>query len=84
MLITQTGKFQKFEFQTLAGILSNTGRSKSTKSEFTVLITVLVRSKPVAMLLDGASIDSSAPSPDPSQEKWRGNEFCTQDPLSSS
>jgi hypothetical protein len=36
MLITQTGKFQKFKFQVLAGISSNTGREKSNEIEFTV------------------------------------------------
>jgi hypothetical protein len=36
MLITQSGKFQKFEFQTLAGIWSNTGREKSNQIKFTV------------------------------------------------
>jgi hypothetical protein len=35
MLITQSGKFQKFKFQTLAGISSNTGREKSKQIEFT-------------------------------------------------
>jgi hypothetical protein len=43
--------------------------------------TVLARSRAVAMLLDGASIDSSAPSPDPSQEKRREDEMCAQGPL---
>jgi hypothetical protein len=33
------------------------------------------------MLLDGASIDSSSPSPDPSQEKRREAEVCAQGPL---
>jgi hypothetical protein len=37
--------------------------------------TVLARSSAVAMLLDGASIDSSAPSPDPSHEKRREEEM---------
>jgi hypothetical protein len=36
MLITQSGKFQKFKFKTLAGISSNTGREKSKQIEFTV------------------------------------------------
>jgi hypothetical protein len=76
MLITQTGNFQKFEFKSLAGISSNTGRENQTKSEFTMVITVLARSSAVAMLLDGASIEPSAPSPDPSHEKRREEEMC--------
>jgi hypothetical protein len=36
MLITQSGKFQKFKFQTLAGISSNTGRKKSNQIDSTV------------------------------------------------
>jgi hypothetical protein len=80
MLITQSGKFQKFEFQTLAGISSNTGRQESNQIEFTVGCTVLARSRTVAMLLDDASIAPSAPSPDPSREKGRRGEGSTPDP----
>jgi hypothetical protein len=36
MLITQGGKFQKFKFKLLAGILSNTGRQESNQIEFTM------------------------------------------------
>jgi hypothetical protein len=35
MLITQSGKFQKFKFKVLAGISSNTGREESNQIEFT-------------------------------------------------
>jgi hypothetical protein len=81
MLITQTGKFQKFKFQTLAGISSNTGRSKSNQIKFYWCCTVRARPSAVAMLLGISTVDSSAPSPDPSQEKRRGDEFCTPGPL---
>jgi hypothetical protein len=43
--------------------------------------TVRARPGTAAMLLDGASIDSSSLSPDPSQEKRRDGEVCTQGPL---
>jgi hypothetical protein len=36
MMITQSGSFQKFEFQTLAGISSNTGREKSNQIDSTM------------------------------------------------
>jgi hypothetical protein len=81
MLITQTRNFQKFEFQTLAGISSNTGRGRSNQIEFTVLITVLVRSTLVAMLLGISTVDASPLSPDPSQEKQREDEVFAQGPL---
>jgi hypothetical protein len=81
MMTTQTGKFQKFEFQTLAGISSNTGRSKLNQIEFYWCCTVLARPSAVAMPIGISTVDSSAPSPDPSQEKRRGDEFCAQGPL---
>jgi hypothetical protein len=81
MLITQSGKFQKFEFKLLANISSSTWRIKIGKILITVSFTVLARSNPVAMLLDGASVDSSAPCPNPSHEKRREEENCAQGPL---
>jgi hypothetical protein len=71
MLITQSGKFQKFKFQTLAGISSNTGRHKSKQIEFTVSCTVLPRPNPVAMLLGDATVDASPLCPDPSHGRGR-------------
>jgi hypothetical protein len=62
-MITQTGNFQKFEFQTLAGILSDTGRRNQTKSWVTVKITVRARLGTVAMLLDDATVEPSTLSP---------------------
>jgi hypothetical protein len=81
MLITQSGKFQKFKFQTLAGISSNTGRWKSNQNQFYCGCTVLVRSTPVAMLLGISTVEPSFPSPDPSREKGRKEEKRAQDPL---
>jgi hypothetical protein len=43
--------------------------------------TVLARSSAVAMLLGISTVDPSAPSPDPSQEKRREGEVCAQGPL---
>jgi hypothetical protein len=43
MWITQSGKFQKFEFETLAGISSNTWQTKIGKIVITVKITAPVR-----------------------------------------
>jgi hypothetical protein len=70
MLITQSGNFQKFKFETLAGISSNTLQMKIEQIRATVKITVLVRSPPVAMLLDTSAVDPSAPCPDPSRTTW--------------
>jgi hypothetical protein len=81
MLISQSGKFQKFKFKTLAGISSNTGRHKSKQIEFTVGCTVLARSRTVAILLDDATVEPSAPCPVPSHEKGRDEEKCAQGPL---
>jgi hypothetical protein len=84
MMITQTGKFQKFEFQTLAGISSNTGRSKSNQILSYWCCTVRARLSTVAMLLDDATVEPSFPSPDPSREKRREEEKRTQGPLPAS
>jgi hypothetical protein len=80
MLITQSEKFQKFEFEFLVGIMSNTWQTKIEKIEFTVLITVAVRLNPVAMLVDDAAVEPSPLCPDPSREKWREEEERAQDP----
>jgi hypothetical protein len=72
MLITQSGKFQNFEFESLAGIASNTWQTKSSQIEFTVKITIAVRPVTVAMLLDGATVEPNPLCPDPSREKGRG------------
>jgi hypothetical protein len=71
MLITQTGNFQNFEFESLAGISSNTWQTKIGKIVITVRITAPVRLMPVAMLVDDAAVDPSPLFPDPSREKWR-------------
>jgi hypothetical protein len=80
MLITQSGIFQNFEFKILAGNSSNTWQMKSSQIEATVKITVLARPNPVAMLLDDAAVEPSAPCPDPSREKGRRRGGSTQDP----
>jgi hypothetical protein len=80
MLITQSGNFQIFEFEILAGNSSNTWRMKIEQILITVKITVLARSNPVAMLLDDATVEPSAPCPDPSHEKGRRRGGSTQDP----
>jgi hypothetical protein len=80
MWITQSGKFQKFDFESLAGIASNTSQTKIEQIEFTVKITVAVRLMPVAMLLDDAAIEPSSLCPDPSREKRRKRADITQDP----
>jgi hypothetical protein len=81
MLITQIENFQKFKFQVLAGISSNTSREKSNQILIHWCCTVLARPRTVAMLLGDAAVEPSAPSPDPSQEKRREEEHCAQGPL---
>jgi hypothetical protein len=81
MWITQSGKFKKFEFKFLAGNSSNTWRIKIEQILITVSFTVRARSNPVAMLLDGASVEPSPLCPDPGREKWREGEERAQDPL---
>jgi hypothetical protein len=70
MLITQIGKFQNFEFESLAGISSNTWQKKIEQIMITVSCTVLPRSNPVAMLLDLPAVDPGALCPDPSRATW--------------
>jgi hypothetical protein len=77
MLITQSEKFQKFEFELLAGIMSNTWQTKIEKIESTVRITVAARLNPVAMLVDDAAVEPSPLCPDPSCEKGREEEECS-------
>jgi hypothetical protein len=71
MLTTQSESFQKFEFEFLAGIVSNTWQAKIEKIEFTVSFTVAVRLDPVAMLVETSAVEPSPLCPDPSREKWR-------------
>jgi hypothetical protein len=74
MLSTQSGNFQNFKFKVLAGISSNTWRMKIEQILITVSFTVLARSNPVAMLLDGATVDPNPLCPDPGREEWREGE----------
>jgi hypothetical protein len=83
MLSTQTGKFQKFEFQTLAGISSNTGRSKSNQIKFYWCCTVLARPSAVAMLLDDATVEPSAPSPTQARRSGGETSFAPRAPSQS-
>jgi hypothetical protein len=71
MLITQSEKFQNFEFESLAGIVSNTWQTKIGEIKITVKITAPVRLVPVAMLIDDAAVEPSPLYPDPSREKGR-------------
>jgi hypothetical protein len=71
MLTTQSGNFQKFEFESLAGIVSNTSLTKIGENQITVKITAPVRLVPVAMLVDVAVVEPSPLCPDPSREKGR-------------
>jgi hypothetical protein len=71
MLITQSEKFQKFEFQFLAGISSNTWQTNIKKIVVTVRITFAIHLVHVAMLLDDAAAEPSPLCPDPSWEKGR-------------
>jgi hypothetical protein len=80
MLITQSGNFQNFEFESLAGISSNTWQTKIEQIEFTVKIIVTVLLMPVAMLLDDTAVKLSSLYPDPSREKGRRRGDSTQDP----
>jgi hypothetical protein len=80
MWITQSGKFQKFEFESLAGISSNTWQTKIEQIEFTVKITIAVRLMPIAMPLDDAAIEPSSLCPDPSREKGRRRGDSTRTP----
>jgi hypothetical protein len=82
MLITQSGNFQNFEFEFLAGNSSNTWRMKIEQILITVSCTVLPRSNPVAMLLDTSAVDPSPLCPDPGREKWKEGEERAQDPPS--
>jgi hypothetical protein len=81
MMITQSGKFQNFEFEILAGNSSNTWQMKSSQIEATVGCTILARSRTVATLLDDATVEPSAPCPDLSREKGRNGGKCAQGPL---
>jgi hypothetical protein len=74
MLTTQSGKFKKFEFEFLAGIWSNTWQAKIQKIGGTVGITVLPRSKPVAMLEDVSAVEPSSLCLDPSRVTWEETE----------
>jgi hypothetical protein len=80
MLTTQSENFQKFEFEFLAGIVSNTWQTKIQKIGATVSITVAVHLEPVAMLVEIPAVDPSPLCPDPSREKWREEEERAQDP----
>jgi hypothetical protein len=80
VLTTQSENFQKFKFEFLAGILSNTWQTKIEKIEFTVSFTVAVRLDPVAMLVETSAVEPSPLCPDPSREKWREEEERAQDP----
>jgi hypothetical protein len=71
MMTTQSEKVQNFEFKSLAGIVSNTWGAKIGENQITVSITVLLRSNPVAMLVDLSAVDPSSLCPDPSREKGR-------------
>jgi hypothetical protein len=82
MLTTQSENFQNFEFESLAGIVSNTWQTKIEENQVTVRITVAVRLDPVAMLVDDAAVEPSPLCPDPSHEKWREQEERAQDPPS--
>jgi hypothetical protein len=74
-------KFSKIQILSSCEHFVEHWQKKIQPNRITVRITVLARSCAVSMLLDGASIVSSVPSPDPSQEKRRGNELRTQGPL---
>jgi hypothetical protein len=80
MLITQSENFQKFEFESLAGIVSSTWQTKIEEIVVTVKITAPVRLLPVAMLVDDAAVEPSPLCPDPSREKGREEEERAQDP----
>jgi hypothetical protein len=80
MLITQSGKFQNFEFELLADISSNTGRHKSKQIEFTVSCTVLARPNPVAMLLDDATVEPAPSAPTQAMEEGEEEETAPRDP----
>jgi hypothetical protein len=82
MLTTQSESFQKFEFEFLAGISSNTWQTKIEEIVVTVRITVAVRLDPVAILVGDAAVEPSPLCPDPSREKWREEEERAQDPPS--
>jgi hypothetical protein len=82
MWITQSGKFQNFEFESLAGIASNTWQTKIEQIVVTMKITAPVHLVPVAMLVDDAAVEPSSLCPDPSREKWREDEERAQDPPS--
>jgi hypothetical protein len=82
MLITQSGNFQNFEFESLASISSSTWQTKIGKIVITVKITAPVRPLPIAMLVDNAAVEPSSLCPDPSREKGRRRGDSTQDPPS--
>jgi hypothetical protein len=71
MLTTQSENFQKFEFEILAGIVSNTWWAKIQEIDSTVAIAVHVRPSPVAMLVESPSVEPSLPCPDPGRDTWR-------------
>jgi hypothetical protein len=62
---------KKFEFEFLAGIMSNTWQAKIGENQITVSIIVAVRLNPVAMLVETPAVEPSPLCPDPSREKWR-------------
>jgi hypothetical protein len=82
MLTTQSENFQKFKFEFLAGIVSNTWQTKIRENQVTVSFAVLVRLDPVAMLVEAFVVDPSSLCPDPSREKWREEKERAQDPPS--
>jgi hypothetical protein len=74
-------KISKIQISNSCGHFVEHWQKEIKPNRFYCGCTVLVRSTPVAMLLGISTVDSSAPSPDPSLEKRREDEVCTQGPL---
>jgi hypothetical protein len=74
-------KISKIQISSSCGHFVEHWQREIKPNQFYCGCTVLVRSTPVAMLLGISTVDSSAPSPDPSQEERRGDEVCAQGPL---
>jgi hypothetical protein len=72
--------FENSNFEFLRAFRRTLAEENQNRIKLHWSCTVLARSSTVAMLLGLSSIDSNSPSPDPSQEKRREAEVCTQGP----
>jgi hypothetical protein len=74
-------KISKIQISSSCGHFVEHWQREIKPNRFYCGCTVLVRFTPVATLLGISTVDSSAPNPDPSEEKRREDKVCAQGPL---